>query len=465
MKNKVHESTMRYDDQHNNKIQPLFVKLRTQKLAYINLLENQSDIDDKATKAAAELSSIDHTIDDIINELNDQLLRTEDDIAFIVNSSNRSSEQLSNMATTSIWIISIVSLIGAVAFSIYIISDLMAQLGGDPAEVAAVVEQIGKGDLTVNLKHINGKQNVGLLRSVEVMVEKLKEIIGMVMTSSENIASASAQMSSSAQQLSQGATEQASTVEEISSSMEQMASRIQLNTDNARQTEKIAMKSSIEMKDGNQIVNQTVESMKKIADRVSIIGEIARQTNLLALNAAVEAARAGEHGRGFAVVAAEVRKLAERSQVSAREIDDLSKVTMTAADRSIKMLDMIVPNIDNTAKLVQEIAASSIEQNSGADQINNAIQQFNQVVQQNAASSEEIASSSEELASQAATLKETIAFFKVDDNLKKSIRLSQRAPKHVTHTNSSATHNSKEMRGVLIDLDKKDALDKGYERF
>jgi methyl-accepting chemotaxis protein len=225
-KSKVHESSLDFDEQHNDKIQPLFLKLRTQKIAQINLIASLKKItstkdDQTATMetASQDLTTIDHTIDDTINDINDQLLRTEDDIANILDSSNAASEELAAFATRTIWIISIITLIFVVVFSIYMTTDLMAKLGGDPAEVAAVVEQVKNGDLTINLKNSNGKANVGIMKSVEDMVEKLKDVMSAVMSNSENIASASAQMSTTSQQMSQGATEQASTVEEISYSI------------------------------------------------------------------------------------------------------------------------------------------------------------------------------------------------------------------------------------------------------
>jgi len=213
--------------------------------------------------------------------------------------------------------------------------------------------------------------------------------------------------------MSQGATEQASASEEVSSSMEEMVSNIQQNTDNAIQTEKIAMMVATNIRKGNASAQRSAISMKDIADKISIISEISFQTNILALNAAVEAARAGEHGRGFAVVAAEVRKLAERSKVAAEEINQVSKDGVDIASSTGQQLEDLVPEIEKTTKLVQEISAASMEQNTGTDQINNALQQLNHVTQQNAASSEEQATSAEELANQSEHLREIISFFRI----------------------------------------------------
>jgi methyl-accepting chemotaxis protein len=252
--------------------------------------------------------------------------------------------------------------------------------------------------------------------------------------------------------------------------MEQMASNIQQNTDNAQQTEKIALQASEDIKEGNQAVAQTVDTMKTIAEKITIIGEIARQTNLLALNAAVEAARAGEHGKGFAVVAAEVRKLAERSQVAASEIDALSKSSVAVAEKSGRLLEQIVPNIQKTSRLVQEITASSIEQNTGADQVNKAIQQLSQIIQQNAAASEEMATSSEELANQAEQLQEAIAFFKLDTRSgatrKAGHTLAAAKPKHGAsrHAVSPRAAGKAHGQGVQIALSN-DGLDEEYEKY
>jgi methyl-accepting chemotaxis protein len=238
-------------------------------------------------------------------------------------------------------------------------------------------------------------------------------VVSDVKSAADNVSSGSQQLSSGAGQLSQGTTEQAASAEEASSSVEEMNATIRQNADNAMQTEKIARKSANDALESGKAVSEAVHAMKDIAGKISIIEEIARQTNLLALNAAIEAARAGEHGKGFAVVAAEVRKLAERSQVAAAEISHLSGTSVGVAEQAGAMLARLVPDIQKTSELVQEISAASKEQAGGADQINSSIQQLNQVVQQNAGAAEEMSSTAEELSSQATQLMETIAFFKV----------------------------------------------------
>ena len=274
-------------------------------------------------------------------------------------------------------------------------------------------KKLADGDLTVKID-VHQKDEIGLLaHSMEEMSEKLKEVVIAIIANSENIASASNKLSQSSQEVSQGASEQAASVEQISSSMEEMGANIHQNSENAKLTEKIAIKAYEEIIKSNNNVNLTVEAMKKIADKISIITDIAFQTNILALNAAVEAARAGEHGKGFAVVASEVRKLAERSQIAANEINTLSKTSVEIAVKSGEMLNAIVPDIQKTSKLVQEISAASSEQSTGTEQINKAINQLNHVTQQNASSSEEMATSSEELSSQAEQLKDVITFFKI----------------------------------------------------
>jgi len=279
-------------------------------------------------------------------------------------------------------------------------------------KITIAAKEVAGGNLMIELKERSTEDE--LMRALSTMVEKLVEVVENVKTSADNVASGSQQLSATAQQMSQGATEQAASAEEVSSSMEEMTSSIRQNADNSSQTEKIAVKSASEAMEGGKAVAETVSAMKEIATRIGIIEEIARQTNLLALNAAIEAARAGEHGKGFAVVAAEVRKLAERSQKAAGEIGNLSATSVEVAEKAGAMLTSILPDIQRTADLVQEISASSKEQDAGAEQINTAIQQLDNVIQQNASASEEMAATSEELSSQAEQLQNIIEFFKID---------------------------------------------------
>ena len=281
------------------------------------------------------------------------------------------------------------------------------------AEAVAVTGNLAAGDLRMNIEVTSSDETGQLLGSIKNMIEKLRNVVVDVKAAADNVASGSQQLSSGAEQLSQGTTEQAANAEEASSSVEEMNATIRQNADNAMQTERIALKSANDAQESGRAVSEAVKAMKDIAAKISIIEEIARQTNLLALNAAIEAARAGEHGKGFAVVAAEVRKLAERSQVAAAEISQLSGTSVGVAEQAGAMLAKLVPDIQKTSELVQEISAASKEQAGGADQINGAIQQLNQVVQQNAGSAEEMSSTAEELSSQAGQLMEVMAFFKV----------------------------------------------------
>jgi len=275
-------------------------------------------------------------------------------------------------------------------------------------------KRMAEGDFTGHL-NIEQKDEIGVLaQALNDMVGRLRGVVAEVRGATDNVASGSEELSASSESLSQGATEQAAAIEEVSSSIEEMASNIRQNADNAQQTERIALQAAKDAQEGGVAVGQAVVAMKNIAEKISIIEEIARQTNLLALNAAIEAARAGEHGKGFAVVAAEVRKLAERSGNAAGEISELSSSTVSVSEKAGEMLMKLVPDIQRTAELVQEIAAATGEQNSGADQINKAIQQLDQVIQQNASASEEMASTSEELSSQAQQLQQTMSFFRVD---------------------------------------------------
>jgi methyl-accepting chemotaxis protein len=287
-----------------------------------------------------------------------------------------------------------------------------------------VAKLVSKGDLTMDFSAMKNKGG-DLDQALEEMVNNLREIASSIYNGAENVSAASQQVAAASQQMSQGAQEQASASEEVSSSMEQMVANIQQNTDNSRETEKIANKAAKDIRVSSNAVSETVDAITTIAERIAIIEEIASKTDLLALNAAVEAARAGEHGKGFAVVAAEVRKLAERSQKAAAEITDISAKTVKAAEESKLLLQNTLPDINKTAELVQEIAAASVEQNTGADQVNGAIQQLSTVTQGNASAAEQMSSNAEELSSQAEELKAAVSYFKLDNRARHAKKTSK----------------------------------------
>lgn len=324
-------------------------------------------------------------------------------------------------------------------------------------EMADNMSNVAKGDLTVQIdkRHLERNDAIGKLsNAINITINKLAEIIAEINAASGNVAAGSEELSASSEQLSQGATEQAASAEEASSSMEQMASNIEQNADNALQTEKIATKAAEDAKISGESVSKTVAAMNDIAEKITIIEEIARQTNMLALNAAIEAARAGEQGKGFAVVAAEVRKLAERSQKAAAEISELSMDSVATAEKAGEMLGKLVPDIQKTAELVQEISAASNEQRSGVEQVNKAMQQLDTVIQQNASSSEEMASTSEELSSQAQQLQATVGFFKIGETESKR-NIASGFSKMNSHKNEFKPDSKKMIKIQHLRKDKK----------
>ena len=344
------------------------------------------------------------------------------------------------------------------------------------SELTSAADEIANGNLTVDLRERSPQDK--LIQALISMVAGLTRTVSEIRSIAGEVSAASQSISTASVEVSKGASSQAAAAEQASSSMEQMVSNIKQNADNAQQTDKIANKSAKDAQESGKSVLEAVSAMKEIANRISIIEEIARQTNLLALNAAIEAARAGEHGKGFAVVAAEVRKLAERSQKAAAEINQLSANTLKVSEKSGEMLDKLVPDIQRTAELVQEITAASKEQDTGAEQINKALQQLERVIQQNASASEEMASTTEELTGQSDQLVSALSFFHTGDEEGGRQRgpvggkqgrpvppTPGKAAKPNGHSASAAPRPQSKAGGVSLRLnDKHDDLDGEFER-
>ncbi|WP_317898025.1 methyl-accepting chemotaxis protein [Aurantibacillus circumpalustris] len=453
---------------------------------FIGIDRDSKTLLSETQKLTEQLKTADDYVDDkkvdaallIFNEKIDPLTKSlEKDLSDLFESIDTKSKELlkekeSSFSTLKYSLILLAVFLVIIGFisSYLTTSNITRLVGGEPEDVLLMANKISQGNLTFDITE-KDRERKGIYGAMILMTDELKTVISSVIHSSQNIEIASSEMSSSAQQMSEGATDQASSVEEISSSMEEMTANIQQNTNNSKQTEKIAKQAAKDISEGNESVNKTVASMRTIADKISIIGEISRQTNLLALNAAVEAARAGEHGKGFAVVAAEVRKLAEKSQEAATEINEVSSISVAIAQRSGELLHDVVPNIQKTSDLVQEITAASVEQNAGTNQVNNAIQQLNQVVQANAATAEQMAAGAKELNTQSLHLKEAIAFFKVDthSSTKTSFRKAPTnfsktyAPKRVS--NGIIAKNTKKASPVSIDLGENHSTNDEYQKY
>ncbi|HTJ57330.1 MAG TPA: methyl-accepting chemotaxis protein [Devosiaceae bacterium] len=391
----------------------------------------------------------------------------------ILDQARTDNTQLYNNSRNLLLGLLIGSVVIAIAAALWLIISITRAL----SSAVRLANAVADGDLSASVKVSGNDEIKDLIDALNRMTQKLREVVLEVTSATRNVASGSQELSATAEQLSQGATEQASSTEEASASMEEMAATIKQSADNASQTEKIARQSAADALASGEAVGKAVTAMQTIAEKIMVVQEIARQTDLLALNAAVEAARAGEHGRGFAVVASEVRKLAERSQAAAAEISTLSGTTVKAAQSAGEMLSKLVPDIQRTADLVEEISAGAREQNAGAAQINTAIQQLDKVTQQNTGAAEEMSATSEELAGQAEQLQSAIAYFRLGAShaaaTVKTENVAKAQPRRLNMKEAvlaAAPHMAPQRRsassgGFELDLgDARDALDGEFTR-
>jgi methyl-accepting chemotaxis protein len=358
-----------------------------------------------------------------------------------INSAFEATRDSQRYAILFSFIVAILCLVPMVGATLYVAKTVTRSL----LEAVRVANELSQGNLTTSVEVYSSDETGQMLQSMKDMSTRLSQTLAEVKHSAGAVASAASQVAAAAQTVSQGTSEQAASVEETTSSLEEMSASISQNAENSRMVERMSAKGAGDAEASGKVVNETVVAMKAIAEKISFIEEIAYQTNLLALNAAIEAARAGEHGRGFAVVASEVRKLAERSQTSAKEIGALAAASVQVAERSGKLLDELVPAIRKTADLVQEVASASREQASGVNQMNKAMGQVDQVTQRNASAAEEMSSTAEELSSQSEGLLQLMAFFHTDGAAEEPPSAARKAPVQTRTSGSWQPHGGRSL--------------------
>jgi methyl-accepting chemotaxis protein len=331
--------------------------------------------------------------------------------------------RLAASAQLAVIVGTIAALAAAMVLAFYITRSITVPIR---AAVSAA-EAVAQGDLTLDITSDRADETGRLLRALKEMNESLLRVVGQVRSGTDHLATATSQIAAGNRDLSSRTEAQASSLQETASSVEQLTAAVRQNADNAQQGTALASNAAGVAHKGSAVVDKVVSTMgeisersSKIADITGIIEGIAFQTNILALNAAVEAARAGDQGRGFAVVAAEVRNLAQRSASAAKEINELIADSVAKVQDGAQLafeagqtMSEMMQAVDKVSDIMSEIAAASVEQSRGIEQVNVSVTQMDQVTQQNAALVEQAAAASASLHEQGRRLRDLVAFFQL----------------------------------------------------
>ena len=366
-----------------------------------------------------------------LSQKNENLFRDITEAKNIAFSSMDSAQAQSLYVTL---IVGIASTLAALTFGLLLTAGIRTKLRNANSAVNAITE----GDLSAEIKASGNDEVSSLLISTSQMRDKIVEVIGAMSLVIEKISENSSKLEVTADQVSDGTSQQATSVQETSASMDEMANTINENARNATETDETAKLLAENALVCSNSMKKTSEAMSDIFERIAIVGEITRKIELLALNASVEAARAGEHGKGFAVVASEVSKLAELSKDAASEIQRSSTDGKKLADETNQMLDELLPEIEKTQSLVQNISASSKEQATGAEQINGAIKTLDNVIQQNALASSNLSVSANELAQIVPDLEDLVKQFKLA-KIEDDIEINDEKTENLENTSADKT--------------------------